>query len=211
MAILFNSNGLNNSFKVILNSIYGKTGQRVDGKIGNLFNPAIVSSITGIARSMLYRFIMEHGIERDVIMMYTDSICCKKKLDIQSDKFGEFSLDFEGSVYALQSGFYALNGRFEKSRGIGQIGDDTIFHKDTFVDDKGRIKYKFEKIRVGTIKRNILKNSLENIGKFYIETKELNLNADRGRLWFGRLTDVRLKEHNISVPFPLPEFPVNKI
>jgi len=192
-------------------SIYGKTGQRVDGKIGNIFNPAIVSSITGISRSMLYRFITEHGIEKDVVMMYTDSICSKKKLDIQSDKFGEFSLDFEGSVYALQSGFYALNGRFEKSRGIGQIGDDTIFHKDTFVDDKGRIKYKFEKIRVGTIKRNILKNSLENIGKFYTETKELNLNGDRGRLWWGRLTDVRKKEHNISSPFPLPEFPVDKI
>ncbi len=69
----------------------------------------------------------------------------------------------------------------------------------------------FEKLRVGTIKRNILKNSLENIGKFYTETKELNLNGDRGRIWWGRLTDVRKKEHNLSSPFPLPEFPVNKI
>jgi len=64
---------------------------------------------------------------------------------------------------------------------------------------------------VGTIKRNILRNSLENIGKFYTETKELNLNGDRGRIWWGRLTDVRLKEHNFSSPFPLPEFPVDRI
>jgi len=99
----------------------------------------------------------------------------------------------------------------EKSRGIGQIGDYTILHKDTFVDSKGRIKYSFDKIRVGTIKRNILQGTLEKIGKFQTETKELNLNADRGRLWIGRITDVRKKETNYSSPFMLPVFDYSKI
>lgn len=52
---------------------------------------------------------------------------------------------------------------------------------------------------------------LEKIGSFYEETKNLNINGDRGRMWLGRLTDVRLKEHNISVPFNLDVFDVTKI
>jgi len=106
---------------------------------------------------------------------------------------------------------YGNRIKWEKSRGIGQIGDYTILHKDTFVDSKGRIKYSFDKIRVGTIKRNILQGTLEKIGKFQTETKELNLNADRGRLWIGRLTDVRKKETNYSSPFMLPVFDYSKI
>jgi len=115
-----NKNLLEQPFKVILNSIYGKTGQTVNGKIGNIFNPAIVSTITGISRAMLYQFITEHRIEKDIVMMYTDSITCTRKLNVHSEQLGEFSLDFEGSIYALQSGFYAKNGKWEKSRGIGQ-------------------------------------------------------------------------------------------
>ena len=189
-------NLLEQPFKIILNSIYGKTGQITDGKMGNIFNPVIVASITGISRAMLYSFIIKNGIELDVVMMYTDSVCCKRKLGTNSKKLGEFSLDFEGSVYALQNGFYSKNGKWERSRGIGQIGDESIEHKETFVDNQGRIKYSFEKLRVGTIKQNIMKGTLGNIGKFYKVTKKLNLNADRGRMWFGRLTDIRKKENN---------------
>jgi len=203
-------NPLEQPFKVILNSIYGKTGQRVNGRIGNIFNPALASTITGISRSLLYDFIIKNGIEKDVVMMHTDSICCKKKLDVNSKKLGEFSLDFEGSVYALQSGFYSKNGKW-KSRGIGQLGDDTILHKDTFVDEKGRIKYSFDKVRVGTIKRNILEGTIDKIGRFEKQTKNLNINADRGRMWWGRLTDVRKKEHNVSTPFDLSVFEYSKI
>ncbi len=204
-------NPLEQPFKIILNAIYGKTGQTTDNKMGNIFNPAIVSTITGIARAMLYSCIMKHGIEKEVIMMYTDSICSKKKLDLDSKEMGEFSSDFEGSIYALQSGFYAKNDIWEKSRGIGSIGDESINHKETTIDSKGRIKYSFEKLRVGTLKENLNRGTLEKIGSFYTASKQLNVNGDRGRLWHGRLTDVRLKEHNVSSPFPLPLFDVTKI
>ncbi len=43
-------------------------------------------------------------------MMYTDSICARKKLYIDSKKLRLFSFDFEGSVYALQSGLYSKDG-----------------------------------------------------------------------------------------------------
>lgn len=204
-------NPLEQPFKIILNAIYGKTGQTTDNKMGNIFNPVIVSTITGIARAMLYSCIMNSGIENDVIMMYTDSICSKKKLDLDSKEMGGFSFDFEGSIYALQSGFYSKNDTWEKSRGIGSIGDESINHKETTIDSKGRIKYSFEKLRVGTLKENLNKGTLEKIGSFYTASKQLNINGDRGRLWHGRLTDVRLKENNVSSPFPLPLFDVTKI
>lgn len=204
-------NPLEQPFKIILNSIYGKTAQTTDNKTGNLFNPIIASTITGIARAMLYSCIMNNGIEKDVIMMYTDSICTKKKLDLGSKVLGEFSEDFAGSIYSLQNGFYAKDGKWDRSRGIGSIGDESIEHKETFVDSKGRIKYSFVKLKVGTIKENINRKTLEKIGSFYEVTKSLNINGDRGRMWLGRLTDVRLKENNISVPFNLDVFDVAKI
>ena len=34
--------------------------------------------------------------------------------------------------------------------------------------------------------------------------RSLNLNGDRGRHWWGKQTDVRLNERNISTPFTFP-------
>ena len=153
---------------------------------------------------MLYETIVSNDMEKDVVMMYTDSITTTKKLNLDSKKLGEFSQDFKGSIYALQSGFYAKNGLFEKSRGIGQLGDETIIHKDTKLDSKGRLVYEFEKTRVGTIKMNIKNKTLEKIGSFSKVKRNLKLNGDRGRHWWGKLTNVRLNERNISTPFSFP-------
>jgi hypothetical protein len=64
--------------------------------------------------------------------------------------------------------------------------------------------YEFEKTRVGTIKQNIKKGTLDKIGSFSTVKRNLKLNGDRGRHWWGKLTDVRLKERNISTPFCFP-------
>jgi len=199
-----NKDPLELPIKIILNSIYGKTTQTTENKIGNLFNPIIGSAITGKCRAMLYETIVQNDMEKEIVMMYTDSITTTKKLNLNSKKLGEFSQDFAGSIYALQSGFYAKDGKFEKSRGIGQLGDETILHKDTIVDSKGRLVYEFEKTRVGTIKQNIKKGTLDKIGSFSTVKRNLKLNGDRGRHWWGKLTDVRLKERNISTPFSFP-------
>jgi len=77
-------------------------------------------------------------------------------------------------------------------------------HKDTKMDSKGRLVYEFEKKRVGTLKLNIKQKTLDNIGAFTTVKKNLKLNGDRGRQWWGKLSDVRLKERNISTPFSFP-------
>ena len=143
-------------------------------------------------------------MEKDIVMLYTDSITTTKKLNLDSKELGGFSCDFEGSIYALQNGFYAKDGYFERSRGIGQLGDETIIHKDTKIDSKGRLYYEFEKTKVGTIKQNIIHKTIEKIGSFTTVKRKLNPNGDRGRHWWGKLTSVRLKERNISTPFTFP-------
>ena len=84
------------------------------------------------------------------------------------------------------------------------LRDKTILHKDTIVDSKGRLVYEFEKTRVGTIKQNIKKGTIDKIGSFSTVKRNLKLNGDRGRHWWGKLTDVRLNERNISTPFSFP-------
>ncbi len=59
--------------------------------MGNLFNPIIGSTITGKCRAMLYETIVSNDMEKDVIMMYTDSITTTKKLNLDSKKLGGFS------------------------------------------------------------------------------------------------------------------------
>jgi len=91
------NNPLQAPIKIILNSIYGKTGQKVNRVMGNLFNPVIFSYITGFARAQLYDFVRKNGLERDVIAFATDSICTTKKLNVNSTKLGDFSLKRDGN------------------------------------------------------------------------------------------------------------------
>ena len=51
---------------------------------------------------------------------------------------------------------------------------------------------------------NIIRNTIDNIGAFTLTKKNLKLNGDRGRQWWGKLSDVRLNERNISTPFLFP-------
>ncbi len=45
---------------------------------------------------MLYQFMKKHKLENDIVAFVTDSICATKKVNLNSDKLGEFSLDGTG-------------------------------------------------------------------------------------------------------------------
>jgi hypothetical protein len=94
---------------------------------------------------------------------------------------------------------------------LAKVGKDTISELEPFVDKDGKIKYTFEITKVGTLKDNLKRGTFDNIGKFTTITRDLDINADRGRFWIGKLTDVRKKETNYSVPFSFPEFDPDKI
>jgi hypothetical protein len=185
--------------KVILNSIYGKTSQKVNGRIGNLFNPVIASFITGFTRAQLYQFIIQNNLEKETVAFATDSICITRKLDINSVKLGEFSLDNSANdVFYLQNGFYRFNGRW-KQRGLGNLGSKEIEHLET-IERKGKLYYKFKVKRSTRLRSSILQDSISNIGMIKEFEREMNLNADRKRLWLGELTSVDSKIMNDSMP-----------
>ena len=194
--------------KIILNSIYGKTGQSVNHKIGNLFNPVIFAFITGFCRAQLYNFVRKNDIEKDVVFFATDSICSMKKLDVNSTELGDFSFDgMADDVFVLQNGFYRFNDSW-KQRGLGKLGTKEIEHLDTFVKD-GRLYYRFNVLRNNRLRSSIRQDKISDIGKIQPITREFNLNADRKRFWLGRIENMDDRMMNESMPLSLNYFMLN--
>jgi hypothetical protein len=199
------NNPLQLPLKIILNSIYGKTAQRVGNMIGNLFSPIIASSITGMTRAMLYEFVQKHGIENEVVSFATDSIITTKKLNVDSVKLGDFSYDISGNdVYVLQNGIYRFNGKWKK-RGIGNLGNAQIEHLDT-IEKNGQLYQVMKVLRVNRLRTAILSNSIDQIGKFKTVERLVNLNADKKRMWFEELRDINDGKMINSMPLSLPFF-----
>jgi len=190
--------------KIILNSIYGKTGQydKRTKRIGNLFNPIIFSFITGFARAQLYRFVIENGIEKDVVAFATDSVCTTKDLGVNSTTLGEFSFEKNADdVFYLQNGLYRF-GRKWKKRGLGKLKKKEIEHLDT-IEKKGRLFIKFVETKSKSLIQAIIQNKISDIGIIKPKTKEVNLNGDRKRLWMGKLKSIDEKIMNDSMPLSL--------
>lgn len=191
--------------KIILNSIYGKTGQKVEHVIGNLFNPVIFAFITGYTRAQLYRFAVDNGLERDVVAFATDFICTTRDLNLKSSRLGEFSLDKSGDdAYYLQNGIYRFNGRW-KERGLGSLNGKTFEHVDTIKKD-GRLYLKLQVTRSARLRFAILRGRIEDIGKMEPKIRLVDLDADRKRFWLGKLQSVNDKVCNDSTPISLNHF-----
>lgn len=196
--------------KIILNSIYGKTGQKINRIIGNLFNPVIFSFITGFARAQLHRFVVNNSLEQSVVAFATDSICVTKKLDIDSQKLGEFSFEKSANdVFYLQNGFYRFDGKW-KQRGLGKLGSKEIEHIDTF-EKNGKLLCQLEVKRSTRLRSSILQDNLSEIGKIKTMTREINLNADRKRFWLGKINSIKSRIMNNSMPISLNHFTKDQI
>ena len=192
--------------KIILNAIYGKMGQKVNRRIGNLFNPVIFAYITGFARAQLFSFVKENNLERDVVSFATDSVCVTRKVDVDSDELGKFGLDkYAEDVYYLQNGFYRFNGSW-KLRGLGKLGRKDIEHIDTIEKD-GRLYYKYLVNRTKQLASAIIQNKFDEIGRINQETREVNLNGDDKRFWVSRLESINDGKSNKSTSLNPEYFP----
>jgi hypothetical protein len=135
----------------------------------------------------------------------TDSVCVTQKLDFTSSRLGAFSLaDSATDVYYLQNGIYRFNGKW-KQRGFGKLESKNIEHLDTIERD-ARLYYKLKLMRSARLRSSIIQNQLSEIGKIKPITREINLNADRKRLWLGELVSVEQRRMNDSVPICLNHF-----
>lgn len=197
-------NPLQIPFKIILNSIYGKTGQKVSKIMGNLFNPVVFSFITGFTRAKMYDFVRKNDLENDVVAFATDSICTTKKLSKNSKKLGDFSFDgASDDTYYLQNGFYRFCGKW-KQRGLGKLGSKEIEHLETF-EKNGKLFYKFFVNRNTRLRSSILQNKISEVGKIKKISREINLNADSKRFWLQNLSKIGLQKNN-SMPISLNHF-----
>lgn len=197
-------NPMQKPIKTILNSIYGKTGQKTNGIMGNLFNPVIFVSITGITRAALYRFITDYKIESDTIAFATDSVMTSKKIDINSEVLGEFSLEKEASdCYLLQNGYYRMNGKW-KNRGIASMNGKTINHLDTYVRN-GKLFLKIQELRSTRLRSGIVLNKIHDIGNIKPAIRWIDPNADRKRFWLGEIDKID-DSWNDSMPISMNYF-----
>ena len=183
--------------KIILNALYGKTGQTKHG-IGNLFNPVIFSFITGFTRAELYKFVIDYQLEKDVICFATDSICTTKNLHLDTSELGRFKLDkYADDVKYAKNGFYHYNGRWSE-RGFGKLGNKYINALQAYIDKNGQLAYKYEELTNTTLKQGIIRHKIPEIGHLTLKTKNVHLNNDRKRRWFGSLHNLNSKESNDS-------------
>ena len=129
-----------------------------------------------------------------------------QKLNLNSKRLGDFSLDKQGNdVYYLQNGIYRFNDSW-KNRGLGNLGSKEIEQLETYV--KGdRLYRKFTINRVKQLRSSIIQNEISEIGKIKPIVREVDLNADNKRFWLGSLSKIDNYTNN-SVPLSANHFQI---
>ncbi|MGI0062749.1 MAG: hypothetical protein ACREBA_09895 [Nitrosotalea sp.] len=112
-------------------------------------------------------------------------------------------------IFVLQNGFYRFNGKWEQ-RGFGKLSEKDIGHLETF-EKNGKLFYKIRVLRNSLLRKSIIENQISEIGKIKEVVKQVNLNADRKRLWLGNIESIDSKVMNESVPISLNYFAKEEI
>jgi hypothetical protein len=187
------NNPLERAIKVVLNSTYGKTAQRTNNVMGNLFCPVVASYITGFVRARLYSFMREHNLERNVVAFATDSVVCRRKLPIlNSDRLGEMKLDKSGTDgYFLSNGFYRINGVW-KLRGVGYDYEKKVEVENVAVREgiDGQLYIGLATTKTIHIRSGIMYNKLNDVNKIVEYERKIDLNSDKKRQWTSDLTSL---------------------
>ena len=93
---------------------------------------------------------------------------------------------------------------------MGNLGKNEIEHLKTFEKDD-KLYYKFIIKKNSRLRSSILQNKISNIGKIRPHTKQVNLNADRKRLWTGRLEGMSNDNFNDSMSLSFNHFTKDQI
>ena len=189
-------------YKIILNSVYGKTAQARPEPKG-LFSPIVCSYVTGYCRSQLLDVAKDN--KENIKMFATDGIFSNKKLNLPiGNKLGEFDYTLHPKFILLMAGIYSHNTLKDKemktrSRGFGlrifdDKGNESKFDLDNFKLKFNGIKYYYEikNIRPVALTTALIQKQYDyhSVGKFEFIKKEIDINGDRKRLWFKLLKDI---------------------
>jgi len=100
--------------KCQLSSIYGKTIQCIDGKIGTLWNPFMASTICGATRARLAQLIRVNdfaavSVATDGVIFKTDDLKVIPNRPLPAcHNLGQWELDGKGELLVVMSGVYSL-------------------------------------------------------------------------------------------------------
>jgi hypothetical protein len=167
--------------------------------------PVIFSHITGATRAQLYRYVMQNGLEKDMVFMATDSVCTTRNLEIGSSKLGDFALKQSADdLFCIQNGINRWNGKW-KERGIGMKKGKSIENFEIIEHDR-HLYMKLKVDRVTNLKSAIIQNRISDIGAFKEEVRKIGLNGDRKRMWLAKLISLDNSMFNDSIPLSLSHF-----
>lgn len=203
--------GQKHVYKIIINSIYGKTAQTKPVPT-NFFSPVVTSSITGMCRAMLLEAVANN--KNDVIAFATDGIFSTKplKVPVTPNKkiLGEWSFEFHRDFTIFMSGIYSFNyydhktrqwNRQTRSRGfkircLKDSGETYMLDLDDMIvkydPEKSKFYLKIKYILPNTISASLIQNKIRDIGKFEIKEKEIDLNGDTKRSWLEDIKDLNI-------------------
>lgn len=197
----------NYSFKVIMNSLYGKffqlTQKENEWVTGNLFNPIYASVITSNTRLELLK--KSRGHEDSVVMYLTDSILSEKKLCGESETLGDWNYEGKGEGVVLGTGVYSILGKQPKHRFRGFVKGKNLF--EVLEENSRKKKVKVIQHRPQGIAESIFhtKKDFRDMNVFMDVPRVLNPNFDHKRKWsrpFSSLGDC-LRSRADSVPLRL--------
>ena len=83
-------------------------------------------------------------------------------------------------------------------KGFGKLGNKYINALQAYTDKNGQLSYKYEELTNTTLKQSIIRHKRVDIGHLTLKTKNVHLNNDRKRRWFGSLHNLNSKESNDS-------------
>jgi hypothetical protein len=211
-------------YKILLNSLYGKTGQKIRKYVrfcageplsifkdenGVLFfefedisgsNFVYASEITSKVRLRMYD-VLKNNYDK-VIAIQTDSLFSKKRLELKlSNKLGDWKEEFWDELYILGSGVYFYrknNGWFGKFRGYNFSGKKTLEILNQVLNSKKSIT-EFKTLKhFSILEANRLHD--ESLMNLILEvSRKLNINFDRKRVWMNSWhSGKELKEKRIE-------------
>ena len=180
------------TMKLLMNSLYGSTVQRKNG-IGDLSNFCYGSYITGRARIQM--FDVKKRNPDAILNIATDGLLSTEKLTMRvSEELGEWEYNEYTKGLVIGNGIRQLwraDGLFEThARGITSDRSYDLLAALEKVKDKSEFPVgKIRVIQLGTMVNAHIKWEHEHLNTFVKQSRALNVNTDKKRLWEREYTN----------------------
>ena len=155
---------------------------------GQLFNPIYASLITAKTRLQIIEPIIKEKEYKNLIGFHTDSIITLKEIKDKylGNELGQLNYECFGQLTIIGTGIYSLNfvnGKkdfFTKLRGFKRKANILLY--DLLINLENDL-IPFERERSCKLKSCVVSDSIEDICRFLIFYKEININCDKKRHW----------------------------